>query len=384
MLNPDGAAERPSIIAAPQFHVAVERDVAAAPGAGRVIRKSWEAVRRRDEPLRCVRSHLPRRLPARPHREALVAPFGAGRDVDAVRGGIGDVEIEVEVLLSIESGVEVARSLRAERRVDGVLDEEVRLVRAVTGAGVPGQAVGRNPAHAAEHRHVGNDAPELRCEAARRDLLKRKTVGVGEHLRQRVRIWHVVGDPHGGGTVGRSHAFGGEHVADEQRPSAVERVDVLPRVGIPEVEALGHFLVRVVGVAVELHAIGEQIAEVAEQLQIVLDRRVAPDLHRIGHGGVAGRDERRRIVSLHAAVGRVGVAVLEAEIGEPVGAEREPDVAGEGVRVAVPCAVGAGAELQAAAGAVVLEQEIQHPGDGVRPVLRRRAVAQHFHLPQRD
>ena len=49
-----------------------------------VISKSGEAIRRRHEPLRCVRPHLPRRRPARSHRETLVAPFGAGRNVDAV------------------------------------------------------------------------------------------------------------------------------------------------------------------------------------------------------------------------------------------------------------------------------------------------------------
>ena len=65
-----------------------------------------------------------------------------------------------------------------------------------------------------------------------------------------------------------------------------------------------------------------QVAEVAEELQIVLDRRVAPDLRRVGHGGVAGRDERRRVGALLAAVRRIGVAVLEAEVGEAALAER--------------------------------------------------------------
>ena len=212
---------------------------------------------------------------------------------------------------------------------------------------------------------------------------KEKQSGVGEHLRQRYLIRHVVGDPHGG-TVGRPHAPGGEHVADEQRLSTVERVDVLPRVGIPEVEALGHLLVRVVGVAVELHAVGEQVAEVAEQLQVVLYQRVAPDLRRVGHGRVARRDERRRVGPLHAPIGRIGVAVLEAEVGEARGAQRQPGVAGDGVGVPVARPVGAGVELEAAAGPVVLEQEVQHPGDGVRAVLRRRPVTQHLDLPQRN
>ena len=154
--------------------------------------------------------------------------------------------------------------------------------------------------------------------------------------------------------------------------------------GIAVVEPLRRRLVGVVGVAVELQAVGVQVAEVAEQLQVVLARRVAPGLRGVGHGGVAGRDHRRCVGALHAAVGRTGIAVLQAQVGEAVVAERQPHVAGDVVRVAVARAIGAGVELQAAALAGVLEQEVQHAGDGVRAVLRRGAVAQHLHLPQGD
>ncbi len=126
------------------------------------------------------------------------------------------------------------------------------------------------------------------------------------------------------------------------------------------------------------------MAEVAEQLQVVLDRRIAPDLHRVGHGGVAGGDEGRRVGPLHAAVRRVGVAVLQAEVGEPAGAEREADVAGKAVGVAVAGAVRAGVELEAAPRRVVLQQKVQHAGNRVRAVLRGGAVAQHLDLPQGD
>ena len=101
-----------------------------------------------------------------------------------------------------------------------------------------------------------------------------------------------------------------------------EAVDVGAVVRIPEVEPLRHLLLRVVGVPVDLHPVGEQVAEIAEQLQVVLDRRVSPDLHRVGHRRVTGRDQRRGVGPLHAAVGRVGVAVLHAEIDEPGVAER--------------------------------------------------------------
>ena len=87
---------------------------------------------------------------------------------------------------------------------------------------------------------------------------------------------------------------------------------------------------------------------------------------------------------LHAAVGRVGVAVLQAEVDEPGVPERQSDVASHGVRIAVARAVGAGIERQAAAGAVVLEQEVDDARDRIRAVLRRGAVTQHLDLPQRN
>ena len=155
-------------------------------------------------------------------------------------------------------------------------------------------------------------------------------------------------------------------------------------VRIAEVEPFGHLFLGIVGVTVQLHLVVEQVADVAEQLQLVLDRRVAPDLRRVGHVGVARGNQRRRVGALHAAIGRIGVAVLQAEIDESRVAERQSDVAGNGVRIAVARAVGAGVELQAAARAVVLEQEVHHAGNGVRAVLRRGAVAQHLDLAQRD
>ena len=238
------------------------------------------------------------------------------------------------------------------------------------------------PPHAAHHRHIADHAAEPRREPARGDLLEREAVGIREHPRPGCLVRHVVPDPHRG-AVRRAvddAVAGVQRVADQQRLAVVEAVDVGPVVGIPEVESFRHLLLGVVGVAVELHAIGEQLAEVAEELHVVLDRRVAPDLRRVGHGGVTGRDEGRRVGALHAAVRRVGIAVLQAEVGEPALAERQPDVGGDSVRVAVARAVGAGVELHAASRPGVLELEVHHAGDGVRAVLGRGAVAQHLHL----
>ena len=136
--------------------------------------------------------------------------------------------------------------------------------------------------------------------------------------------------------------------------------------------------------AVGLHAAGEQVSEVAPQLDVVADGGRAPDLGGVGHRVVAGRDQQRGVVPLHAAAGRGGVAVLEAQVGEAGLPEREADVAGHGVGAAVARAVAAGVQLEAAAARIVLELEVQHAGNGVRAVLSRRAVAQHLDLPQRN
>ena len=338
------------------------------------------------KPLSGVGSHLPRRSPAGPDLETLVAPLGAAGDVDHVAGGIRDVEVEVYVLLPVESGIEFARRVGAQRGVDGVIEEEVRLVSAVAGAGIPGQAVGRRPPDAAHHRHVADNAAELRREPARSDLLEGEAVGIREHLPQGHRIGHVVGDPDRG-AVGRpvhDAVLRVQHVGDQQRLAFVEAVDVGAIVGISEIESFRHLLLRIVGVAVELDAVGELVAEVAEKFQVVLDCRVAPDLRRVGHGGVAGRDQSGGVGALNAAVGGIGVAVFQAEVGESARAERQADVGRNGVGIAIARAVGAGVELYAAALSSILEQEIHHAGDGVRAVLSRGAVTQHFHLTECD
>ena len=190
--------------------------------------------------------------------------------------GVGDVEVEVDLGLSVEAGVEIARARRAERRVDSVVEEEVRFVRAVAGAGVPGQAVLRGPAHAGHRRHIGDRPREARGEAARGDLLEVEAVRVGQYLRQGRLVRPVVGNRHRR-TARRAVAdavLRVQYVADEQRLPAVEAEDVGAGIGIPVVEPLRRGLLGVVGVAVRLHPVGEQVAEVAEQLQVVVDPRM--------------------------------------------------------------------------------------------------------------
>ncbi len=264
---------------------------------------------------------------------------------------MGDVEVEVDLPLAVQSGPEVERGLRPQRRVDGVGDEQVHLVGADARAGVPDETVRGQSADAGDHRRIRGIAAELRREAARQELLEREAVRIVEDGPERRRVRPVVGDRHRRTVRGpvEDAVLRVERVADQQRPAPVGAVDPPARVRVPKVETAGHGLARVVGVPVELHAVVEQVAEVAEQLQVVVDRRRPPDLHRVGDRGVAGVDQRLGVVPLHAAAGGAGVAVLQAEVGESGRAERQAGVAGDGVRPAVTRAVRAGAELEAPA-----------------------------------
>ena len=130
---------------------------------------------------------------------------------------------------------------------------------------------------------------------------------------------------------------------------------------------------------------------------------------RVAQIRIAGRDDVLRIRALNAAVGRPGVAVLQAEVHEPVPAERQSGIPGDRERLppaaypvagmldvaddAIPAggqatrvriAVSACAELQAAARTGILELEVHDAGNGIRAILRRCAVAQHLGLPNRN
>ena len=303
-LDAHGAADGPAVVGIAQLHVAVEGDVGTGPGPGRVVGKPRETVGARNEALRRERTDLPRRPLPGADGEALVPPFRTAGHVDHVGGGVGDVEVEVDLRLPVETGIEIARGVGTERCVDGVEEEEVRLVGAVAGAGVPRQAVGRGSPQAGDRRKVGDHAVVGRGEPTGRDLLQGEAVRVVEHPRQGRLIRPVGGDLHGG-TASRAvpNAVARvEHVANEQRLTAVETEDVGPRIGVPVVEPLRRRLVRVVGVAVELQAVGMQVAEVAEQLQVVLARRVAPGLR----GGRPRRCSRPRSAPPRRRVARCG------------------------------------------------------------------------------
>ena len=206
---------------------------------------------------------------------------------------------------------------------------------------------------------------------------------VVEDRPERRGIRHVAGDRHRG-AARRALAARGQHVADEQRAAPVVAEHAAAGVGIPEVVERQHVAARVARMAVRLHAVGEQVAEVGEELEVVVDLRGPPLLGGVADVAVPDRDEGRRVGALRAPVGRGGVAVLEAQVREPGAPQRQARVAGDSVLPAVAGAVRSAVQLDAAARAVVPQQEVQHPGDGVRPVLGGRPVAQHLDLPQRD
>ena len=95
-------------------------------------------------------------------------------------------------------------------------------------------------------------------------------------------------------------------------------------------------------------------------------------------------EKRGGVAAGGAPVRRIRAAVFQAEVGEAGGAQRQADIAGDVEGLAVAFLKGAGVEFETTAGGGILELEIHDAGDGVRAVLRRRAVAQHFDLAQRD
>ena len=218
--------------------------------------------------------------------------------------------------------------------------------------------------------------PKARREPAREALLEREAVRVVEDLSEHGRIGHVVRNRHRG-AVRRANAARRQHVADEQGPAAVVAEHAAAGVRIPVVVEREHVPARIVRVAVRLHAVGEQVAEVGEELEVVLDIRRSPPLGRIADVAIPGGDEGRRVGPLHAAVGGRAGAVFQAEVGEAVPAERQADVGGDAVLPAVAGAMQPAVQLDDAAGAVVPEQQVQYAGDGIRAVLRgcaRRAA----------
>ncbi len=145
----------------------------------------------------------------------------------------------------------------------------------------------------------------------------------------------------------------------------------------------------IIAEGIDFDAFAQLQTEVTEEFIVIVKLRRAPDL---GVGlpdvGIARVNQFLRVGALNAAVGRVGIFVLEAEIGKPRLDQRErkrhAQVARNVERVTVSLVELAPAGFHPAAVRSVFQDEIHHAGDGVGPVLRGRAVAQHFHAVERN
>ena len=193
----------------------------------------------------------------------LVPPFRAGREVDHVAGGVGHVGVQADLPLPVAAEIERGGRVGAERGVDRVGDEQIGFVSPDRAAHVPDDAGRSEAADATHKRQVLRLTAEARREAARKPLPERETVRVVEHLLQGDRVGDVIGDGHRR-AVRRAGACRHERVADQQRLAAVEAEDAALRVRVSEEEAAGHFFTCVVGVAVDLQAVVEQVSEVPE------------------------------------------------------------------------------------------------------------------------
>ena len=134
-----------------------------------------------------------------------------------------------------------------------------------------------------------------------------------------------------------------------------------------------------------MQVVAQIAAEVGEQLHRVAHPRLAPRLGRVRDPGHPGGDDRLRVRMLDAAVRGLRLVELGAQVQEPAIAHAHAVVGGDGVHVLGRIlGVEAVLHLHAPAVVMVLQHEVDHPGDGVRAVLRRRAVAQHFHALDGD
>ena len=379
-------AHGPPVLAPAQLHVAVHGIVDPVPSPGCNVAEAREAVGSGAEALRGEGADFPRRGLSDADLEVFVPELGPTRHVDHVVDRVVQVEVGADLPLHVDAGVEGGGGLGTQRRVDGVVDEEVDRVLAEATADVPQQAavgVALQPHH---QRRVRRVAPELRCEAPGEHLLEGEAVGIIEHPAQRHGIRYPVGDLHHG-AVGRAVEYAVlriQDIAHQESLAAVQAEDARARVGVPEEEPARNRLAGVVGVPVDLQAVAEEAAEVGPQLQVVVDGGRAPDLGGIPNVSVAGGDERGRVVALDGAARGVRLPELGAQVDETGFAQGQADVSGDGVGFAVALPEGARSDLHTASRWLIPEREVDHPGDGVGTVLRRCAVAQHFDLAQRN
>ncbi|VTQ58402.1 Uncharacterised protein [Stenotrophomonas maltophilia] len=241
---------------------------------------------------------------------------------------LGQIGIEDVLLVLQRAVVERARAGRAEAVVDAVAGVEVQSVLAVVQAQVPGPAVvgvALDPGH---QRAVLGVLVDLRHEAVRVGLRQQRALPV------------VVAR-----TVERER---GDVAVAQQRAGVAGHV-------VAEVEA---------GVG---RCRGRIHARVADDEGLLADAREVAGVR----CGAAVRAGAVAFVLLADLAGHVHAATAVAEL--------DAGIAGELVLVAVTGRVLAVVHRQAAATAAALEHDVDDACNGVRAVLCRRTVTQHFH-----
>src|SRR3546814_5808498 len=89
-------------------------------------------------------------------------------------------------------------------------------------------------------------------------------------------------------------------------------------------------------------------------------------------------------ISLVLARSYPRIAILTADIHKPVGRERQADIALKQIILAITLIILPVASDEGRSFAVVAQTKIEHTGDRIGPVIRRRAVAKHFQLADSD
>ncbi len=146
------------------------------------------------------------------------------------------------------------------------------------------------------------------------------------------------------------------------------------------------------GERIELHVVGERLLEIERAgVDLLLARSIAEapllavgrQVARVGDVVLAGRRVEQRVVELRlggvdrAVGGLVGFHV-QAEVGEAALRQADAEVRRHVAGGAVAGIVLAAGGVDHPAGRARLQDDVDHPGDGVRAVLGRGAVTQHL------
>ena len=283
-------------------------------------------------------------------RKRLLAPLDAIGQLRDIVKPPREVGVEIAFLLLERADVEAhlgrqAVAGEAEIRVDGVVQEEVQLVRAEADAEVERGADAEEARDAGHETEVVVVAVEERRESLRQSGLD------AECLNGRVGLVGVRC-----GVVARTI---------EKAITARRRRDVAVQVGI------GAVADRPAGVH-EKACVGGLRASPGLHERRVVERRVG------AHAPDTGVDQCLRVGTLVTARQALVVHELEAQVREPVGAEPEAGVGGD-LRALLAFVELAVVDTHLAAAGRVLHLQVDDAGNRVGAVLRHRAIAQNLH-----